>query len=71
MKYVAPLYLLVVFGAFSYNNLPDWVDAVRQEPLRQGALALILGVIGLLIVCTYLGERRWRAAGLDIDGTKD
>jgi SNF family Na+-dependent transporter len=70
MKYVAPLYLLVVFAAFSYQALPDWVRGVADEPLRQGALLLILGVTLLLIVCTWIGEKRWRAAGLDIDGER-
>ena len=68
MKYVAPLYLILVFFAFCYQNLGSWIDAVRQEPLRQGALALIGATILLLVVCTWIGERRWRAAGLDVDG---
>jgi SNF family Na+-dependent transporter len=70
MLFVAPLYLLIVFAAFSVQNLPDWFRAVAHEPLRQGALLLILGVTSLLIVCTWFGEKRWRAAGLDIDGSK-
>jgi SNF family Na+-dependent transporter len=68
MLYVAPLYLLIVFAAFSVQNLPDWVQAVVDEPLRQGALLLVLGVTALLIVCTWVGEKRWRAQGLDVDG---
>lgn len=68
MKYVAPLYLLIVFGAFCYQNLPDWLQGVADEPLRQGALALIGGTILLLVICTAIGEKRWRAMGLDIDG---
>jgi NSS family neurotransmitter:Na+ symporter len=70
MRFVAPLYLLIVFGAFAYKNLPQWIDAVIAEPLRQGALLLILGVLSLLVFCTWLGERRWRAAGLDVDGAR-
>jgi len=68
MKYVAPLYLLLVFAAFSVQNLPTWIRSVAEEPLRQGALLLIGGVTALLVVCTWFGERRWRAAGLDVDG---
>ena len=68
MKYVAPTYLLVVFLAFSVRNLPDWLRAVAAEPLRQGAMALIVAVLALLVVCTRVGEKRWRAAGLDVDG---
>jgi NSS family neurotransmitter:Na+ symporter len=68
MRFVSPLYLLAVFAAFAYQNLGAWVSAVMEEPLRQGALALVIAVTGLLIVCTWIGERRWRASGLDIDG---
>jgi neurotransmitter:Na+ symporter, NSS family len=68
MKYVAPLYLIIVFVAFCVQNLGSWVQGVADEPLRQGALALVVGVTTLLVVCTFIGERRWRAAGMDLDG---
>ncbi len=70
MKYVAPLYLLIVFLAFSVQSLPDWVRDVAEEPLRLGALALVLAVTAILVACTWIGEKRWRAAGLDIDGDR-
>lgn len=70
MKYVTPTYLVVVFAAFCWRNLADWVRSVADEPLRQGALLLILATTVLLVVCTRIGEKRWRAAGLDIDGKK-
>ncbi len=70
MKFVAPIYLIVVFVAFCKSNLPAWIQAVRDDPARQGALALITATTLLLVVCTYLGEKRWRAAGIDLDGDK-
>lgn len=68
MKYVTPTYLLVVFAAFCWKDLAGWVRQVSDEPLRQGALALVLGTTVVLVFCTFFGERRWKAAGLDIDG---
>ena len=68
MKYVTPTYLLVIFVFFCKNNLPAWVQSVVDEPLKQGAVALIVATTVLLVVCTRLGEKRWRAAGLDVDG---
>jgi SNF family Na+-dependent transporter len=70
MKYVTPTYLLVVFVAFCWQNLPSWLKSVADEPLRQGAVGLILAVIVMLVVMVRVGERRWRAAGLDLDGTR-
>ena len=71
MKYVTPMYLIVVFAAFCWHNLGEWVRSVAGEPLRVGAIALVAGTWGLLIACTVIGERRWRAAGLDVDGRED
>lgn len=68
MKYVTPTYLLVVFTAFAWQNLPAWIRSVADEPLRQGAVGLIAATILLLVVCVRIGEKRWRAAGLDLDG---
>ncbi len=70
MKYVAPGFLLVVFAAFCYSNLADWVHSVTSEPLRQGAILLILATTAFLCVLTWIGEKRWRAAGLDVDGER-
>lgn len=67
MRWVAPLYLLTVFGFFSVQNLGSWIAEVAAEPLRQGAIALILGILVLLVICLVIGERRWRRQGLDID----
>ncbi|HBY95264.1 MAG TPA: sodium:calcium symporter [Chloroflexi bacterium] len=68
MKYVTPTYLLLVFAAFCWQNLPAWLRSVADEPLRQGAVGLILATAILLVICTRIGEKRWRAAGLDVDG---
>jgi len=68
MKYVTPTYLVLVFAAFCWQNLGSWIRSVAEEPLRQGAILLIVGTIFVLVLCTVIGERRWRAAGLDVDG---
>jgi SNF family Na+-dependent transporter len=70
MKWVAPLYLLTVFFFFCKNNLGGWIRNAANDPLQQGGLALIGGTLLLLIVCLRIGEKRWRAQGLDIDDRK-
>ena len=67
MKYVAPAYLLIVFGAFCWNNLADWIKVILDNPARQLAAGLILAVTIFLMICVRIGEKRWRAMGLDID----
>lgn len=68
MKYVAPTYLLVVFGFFCFNNLAKWIADIGESVNRQLAIGLIVLVMAFLAFCVYLGERRWRAQGLDLDG---
>lgn len=67
MKWVAPLYLLTVFFFFCKNNLVGWIRAAANDPMQQGGLALVGGSLLLLIACLRIGEKRWRAQGLDID----
>lgn len=68
LKYVAPLYLLVVFVGFSIQSLPDSLRAVAASPPAQLAIGLIVVTALGLLVAVRIGERRWRAAGLDLDG---
>ena len=68
LKFVAPAYLLVVLIAFCVTNLPASITQIRQEPLAQLALALIVVVFVALASCVHIGEKRWRDRGLDLDG---
>ncbi|HWM86427.1 MAG TPA: sodium-dependent transporter, partial [Kofleriaceae bacterium] len=68
MKYVAPLYLLVILIGFAWQNLPGYLRTLIQNPVAVWTMVLIGVNLVLLLVLVYVGERRWRAAGLDIDG---
>jgi NSS family neurotransmitter:Na+ symporter len=68
MKWVAPLYLMVVLVMFAINNLGASIESIAQQPMAQLALGLIAVTMLILMACVYIGEKRWRAAGLDLDG---
>ena len=59
-------------------NLPPYIHSVLGDDASGRAAnrpvlyawMLILGTIALLMTVTALGSRRWRAAGLDLDGKK-
>jgi hypothetical protein len=70
MKYVAPAYLLVVLIGFSYYNLPQKATEVLHNPIALWTVIIIAAVIVLLAGMVAIGERRWRAAGMDVDGNK-
>ncbi len=76
IKYVSPAYLLVIFLGFCWYNLPPYIQSVFED-VTSGSTAnrpvlyawmVILGTIALLMTVTAIGARRWRAAGMDIDG---
>ncbi len=74
MKYVSPTFLLIIFIGFCISNLPDRIGTIfgtggqEADTNAMYALFLIIGVAVLLLSMTVAGTRRWRAAGLDIDG---
>jgi SNF family Na+-dependent transporter len=70
IKYVAPVYLIVVFIGFCWQNLPGAVDGIRASPVAQYSLLLILAVAALIVAVTAIGARRWHAAGYDLDGLR-
>ena len=68
MKYVAPTYLLVVLVGFIYTDGRTEAIALKGNPVALWTVGVIGAVIALLIALVAVGERRWRAAGLDLDG---
>ncbi|MCC6408680.1 MAG: sodium:calcium symporter [Planctomycetes bacterium] len=78
IKYVSPLYLLAVFGAFCWQKVPGYVTQILGDesagiPPNHDVLMtwlVIFGLIAAIAVITALGVRRWRAQGLDVDGTR-
>jgi SNF family Na+-dependent transporter len=77
MKYVAPAYLLIVLGGYlfwpqSETGLSSFAAALKrtsEDPVAFWTLLIIIAVLVLLIGILIIGERRWRTAGLDLDGT--
>lgn len=71
LKYVAPVYLLGILGAFAVVNLPASMAQVSEQPMAVLALSFTALVLVILIACLRVGERRWRVSGLDLDGTQE
>lgn len=68
LKYVTPVYLLVVFIGFCVQNLPGYIRGLAEDHVARRSLWVILFVAAVIAVVSSLGARRWRAAGLDLDG---
>lgn len=70
MKYIAPAYLLIVLVGFTYFDLRKKLGEMAGNPVALWTLIIIGAVVALLLVLVAIGERRWRAAGMDIDGRR-
>ncbi len=68
MKYVAPAYLLIVLIGFTVQNLGPKVTELVATPIALWTVAIIGVVLAILLGMVAIGERRWRAAGMDLDG---
>lgn len=81
LMFVAPAYLATAIYFFAKNDLGKWwgkafvpghVNAetglVDYSPVAGYSLILVAVVALGLIVLTHIGSKRWRAAGLDLDG---
>ncbi len=79
IKYVAPVYLLVIMVGFFLTYLPDkvkddgaveagyWSKVMSDGDTQRTWLFLLVTIAGLVAI-TAIGAKRWRAQGLDLDG---
>jgi hypothetical protein len=69
MKYIAPAYLLIVFVGFNLQSFKAELANATATTGARVALLTILAIVIYLIGVTWVGERRLRAAGVDLDDT--
>ncbi|MDR2172576.1 MAG: sodium-dependent transporter [Planctomycetaceae bacterium] len=59
IKYISPLYLLIVFVAWLYQRFPAQIEKILQNPVAQLALGFIAFVTIFNIVITTQALSRW------------
>ncbi len=67
MKYIAPAYLIIIFIGFCVQNLRPSLAAAWSTTGSRMAMLMIVATALVLIAVVAVGERRWRAAGIDLD----
>jgi hypothetical protein len=60
LKYVAPVYLIVVFIGFCVQQAPGYAEQIASNAVVRQTLLLVLGVLALLVAATYQGAKRWK-----------
>lgn len=59
LKYVSPLYLLVIFVAWVYQKMPDYLAKVMSDSVTQIALGFIVMFFILLLMLTRQAVLKW------------
>ena len=67
MKYIAPAYLIIVFVGFTVQNFSASLAASWANTGARVGMLMIGAILVYLLVVTWLGEKRLRAAGFDLD----
>ncbi len=70
IRYLAPAYLLVIVVGFSVQELPGYVQGLLKNPTARNTLLGIGAFVVFLLAAVRVAERRWRAQGLDLNGTR-
>jgi len=65
VKYVSPLFLLVIFVLFCVYKLPDYARQIAQGGVPLYTLGLIAVLIAFLLILVHLAGKRWQAESAD------
>ena len=61
IKYVSPVYLLVIFVAWAWQNMGGYVQSFREDAVVRWSILFLLGVAALFLWWIHLAVRRWQA----------
>jgi SNF family Na+-dependent transporter len=59
LKYVVPVYLMVILGAFIYSDVPARVREIGATPVALGSIIFIGVILSLLLLMVRIAGRRW------------
>jgi hypothetical protein len=63
LKYVVPVYLLTIFIAFCFRNVPAYVRSVSEKPVALWSICFIATILAFLLLLIHIAGRRWAAEG--------
>ncbi|MEZ6055846.1 MAG: hypothetical protein R3C01_03995 [Planctomycetaceae bacterium] len=63
LKYVTPVYLLVIFVAFCWTNLPGKIDEILAKPVALASVIFIGVLLVFLMVLVRIAGIRWAKEG--------
>jgi len=71
IKFVVPAYLIVIFIAFCFQNLPERIEVISNNTVAILSLLFMGVVLSFLMVLANIAGKRWEAEGRFLDLDKD
>ncbi len=59
IRWVCPAYLIIILGAFAYQNFPDKVRAIAGDPAAIVTVAFMALLFSLLLLSVHIAGNRW------------
>ena len=63
LKYVTPIYLLVIFIAFCRTDVPDYARQISKSPVAMASILFIGIVFVFLLLLCHIAGKRWQSEG--------
>ena len=63
LKYVVPIYLVVIFVAFCFQSLPGYANAISENPVALLSIAFLGTVLIFLLLLIHIAGIRWKNEG--------
>jgi SNF family Na+-dependent transporter len=63
LKYVSPIYLIVIFVAFVINNVPDYFATLASNQAALLSVFFIGAVLAFIALLTHIAGKRWEKEG--------
>lgn len=71
LKYVSPVFLLIIFGMFCYQALPGYVTKISAGGVPLYSIGLIATLIVFLLVLISIASARWDAEAAALQSSAD
>jgi neurotransmitter:Na+ symporter, NSS family len=71
IKYISPTYLLIIFIAWCWQNLPGRIKTIREETVPFLSMLLIVAVAIFITIMINIASKRWDRQGLAPDANDE
>ena len=63
LKFVSPVYLIVIFGVFCWQSMPERVAVMKENHVVLASVCFIATVFVFLLILVHIAGRRWERDG--------